>query len=633
MPSAMMRANVCLFNQANFINPLVFRRIMDYKALGFKCGIEIHQELNTRKLFCNCSSALSEKRLVSEVRRKLRAVAGETGIVDLAAQYEFFRDRVFVYHGYEGEFCLVDTDSEPPHPVDPDAMDIALGVAKLLKLNVPDQICVMRKTITDGSAVSGFQRTMLVGTESHDSFLPETGVKVFQLNLEEDACKIEKKEGDITFYSLSRQGIPLVEIGTDATVRDPEHAKEVALEIGTILRSFDVRRGIGTIRQDVNVSIAEGSRVEVKGWQDLRTLPKLVENEVMRQVSLVEIKKELHARGLAQFSMVSIEATDIFKASGNRIIQSSLKSGGHVIALLLPKFAGLLKKELCPGKTFGKELSEYAKAQGTKGMIHTDEDLSRYGLEEEFKALRHKLGASEEDLIIVIAEHEPIASKAVKAVYERALFALEGVPEETRIPNHQDATSSYARPLPGAHRLYPETDTPMIDAASLLPHVKVPELLQDRIARISKTYSLDSQQVRESIREGIDIDSFVKRFPNVEPRVLLSLLVETPKEIKKRYGVAVDPCEHEDVFYKLDRGEITRDAVLEILSELGQGRPVDYSKYSQMDDAALESEIRKIIGENKAAPPNAMVGIVMGKMRGKADGRKIVEMVRKLAHN
>jgi len=173
----------------------------------------------------------------------------------------------------------------------------------------------------------------------------------------------------------------------------------------------------------------------------------------------------------------------------------------------------------------------------------------------------------------------------------------------------------------------------MIDAASLLPHVKVPELLQDRIARISKTYSLDSQQVRESIREGIDIDSFVKRFPNVEPRVLLSLLVETPKEIKKRYGVAVDPCEHEDVFYKLDRGEITRDAVLEILSELGQGRPVDYSKYSQMDDAALESEIRKIIGENKAAPPNAMVGIVMGKMRGKADGRKIVEMVRKLAHN
>ena len=452
---------------------------LDYQKLGFKAGIEIHQELNTKKLFCDCSSSMSEKNLISETERKLRAVAGETGEVDTASAYEQFRDRFFIYHGYENESCLVDLDEEPPHPVDKDAFQITLGVAKLFKLKIPDTICVMRKTVTDGSAITGFQRTMLVGIESASSYIKTSkgNVKITLLNLEEDACKIEKRDKNKVYYSLSRLGIPLLELGTDASIKDPGHAKEVASELGSILRSFNVKRGIGTIRQDVNVSIREGARIEVKGWQDLRKLEKLVENEVLRQYNLLQIKKELNTRKLKKFSKKEKDVTNIFKKTKSKIISDLIKNKGKAYALLLPNFSGLLKKELCPGKTFGKELSEYAKAYGTKGMIHSDENLKKYKLENEFKKLRKSFNAKDNDLILIVAEKKEITEKAIDAVYQRALYCLKGVPEETRIPNHNDATSSYARPLPGANRLYPETDIPNIQVTKkILDSIKLPEL-------------------------------------------------------------------------------------------------------------------------------------------------------------
>ncbi|MBN2423208.1 Glu-tRNA(Gln) amidotransferase subunit GatE [Candidatus Woesearchaeota archaeon] len=605
---------------------------LNYKELGFKCGIEIHQELSTKKLFCECSSSLNEKNQTCEIKRKLRAVAGETGEVDEAAQYEHFRDREFIYHGYENEVCLVDTDSEPPHPVNKDAMNIALGFAKLIKLKVPDTLCVMRKTVTDGSACSGFQRTILIGMESDKSYLPKSKVKVTQLNLEEDACKIEKKQGNYVSYSLSRQGIPLLEIGTDATIKNPQHAKETALEIGTILRSFNVKRGIGTIRQDVNVSIKGGARIEVKGWQDLKTLTKLIENEVLRQFNLIEIKKELEKRGLKKFSKTSREITGIFKKTKNQIISKIIKNKGKVYALLLPNFSGLLKKEVCHGKTFGRELSEYAKAYGTKGMIHTDEDIKKYQLEKEFDNLKKELKAKKNDLILIIAENEKIAEKAIDAVYERALYCLKGIPEETRIPNHENATSSYARPLPGSHRMYPETDVPMVPITKeLLKRVDIPELLTDKIGRLKNEFKVDEHIVKELMKKGIDINVFVKKYKNIDSKIIASSIIEIPKEIKKRYNLEIDILDYVDeVFEKLNNKEISKDAVLEILVELAKGNKVDYSKYKVMDEKELEKEINKIIDSNKGAPLNAMIGIVMKELRGKAPGKKIVEIVRKL---
>ncbi len=605
----------------------------DYDKLGFKCGIEIHQELNTKKLFCSCSSAMAESAEIFTIERKMRSAAGETGDVDAASAYEEFRDRKFVYHGYSNEACLVDTDSEPPHPVDADALDIALGFAKMAKLDVPDVLCVMRKTVTDGSAVSGFQRTILVGLEGKDSFLPQSGVKITQLNLEEDASKIMEKKGNTIHYSLSRLGIPLLEIGTAPTIKDPEHAKETCLEIGMMLRSFDVKRGIGTIRQDVNISIKGGSRTEVKGWQDLKTLPLLVENEVMRQKSLLDIKDELKTRGLKKFDKISRDCTDIFRDSANKIIKKCIDSKGVVLALVLPKFSGLLKQEVCTGKTFGRELSEYAKAYGTKGMIHTDEDLKKYGLEKEFSTLRKDLKAKDDDLIIIIAEKEQIAKKAVDSVYDRVLYCLKGVPEETRIPNHANATSSYARPLPGAHRMYPETDVPLIPVTKkLLDSVVVPELITTKISRLAKKHKIESYKIEELLKLDLDIDELVKTYKNITPQDIAKLLVDIPKEAKKRFDADIDIIAFfPQVLDKINKKEISKDAALEIFVSISKGKPIDYSRYEVMDDEELEKKIKAIIKKNKDAPINALIGLVMKDLRGKAPGKKIVELIKKNA--
>lgn len=607
---------------------------IDYKKLGFKAGIEIHQELNTKKLFCDCSSRLEEKNLKTKVKRKLRAVAGETGKVDKAAEYEQFLDREFIYHGYENEHCLVELDEEPPHEVDKEAFNIALSVGKLLRLDIPDTICVMRKTVSDGSAVSGFQRTMLIGTESKDSFIETSKgkVKIEQLNLEEDASKIIEKKGETVHYSLSRLGIPLLEIGTDPTIQDPEHVKETALKIGSILRSFNVKRGLGTIRQDINISIKKGARVEVKGWQDIRTVEDLVRNEVLRQYSLVKVREELKKRGLKSFRNQQKKATEIFTGTDSKIIRDLIRSGGEVYALLLPKFSGLLKKEICEGKTFGKELSEYAKAYGTKGMIHTDEDLRKYKLEKEFDCLKKEFKTKKDDLILIIAEKKDIAKRAADAVYERALYCLKGVPEETRIPNHHNATTSYARPLPGAHRMYPETDVSLIKVEKkMLDSIELPELLHDKIQRFVEEYKVDKAAAKELIEEVDRFEELVKKYPNIKPKFIAHTTTATLKEIKKRHNKELDFEPHVDlVLEKLNSGKISKEAVFEIQVELAHGNKIDFSKYTLMDDKTLEKEIKKIIGRNKGLPQNAIIGKVMAELRGKAPGKKIVKIIKTL---
>ncbi|MCK4714219.1 MAG: Glu-tRNA(Gln) amidotransferase subunit GatE, partial [Candidatus Aenigmarchaeota archaeon] len=240
----------------------------DYRKLGLKCGIEIHQQLSTRKLFCDCPSSLDGKPK-GEIVRSLRAVAGELGDVDAAALHEVLTGKSFAYQVYPCESCEVELDEEPPHDLNSEALDIAPVVATLLKCDVPDEIHVMRKQVIDGSNTTGFQRTAIVGLDGRIE-TPSGDVGVTNLNLEEDACQILGRKDKTVTYGLNRLCIPLIEIGTTPDIRTPEHAKEVAARIGMILRSTGkVMRGLGTIRQDVNVSVRGGARVEIKGAQDL----------------------------------------------------------------------------------------------------------------------------------------------------------------------------------------------------------------------------------------------------------------------------------------------------------------------------------------------------------------------------
>lgn len=261
---------------------------MDYEKVGFKCGIEIHNRLGTKtKLFCGCAPRFPGGKIESLIKRKMRAVAGEMGQVDTAALYEYLRNRTFFYQCYDKETCLIEADEEPPKSVSREAMEIALQVAKMLKADVPNEIHIMRKTVVDGSNTSGFQRTAIVGLNGTLE-TSQGPVGITNVCLEEESSGIVKQEGSEITYRLDRLGIPLIEVGTAPDIKNPEHAKEVAEKIGMIIRSTGKsQRGIGVTRQDINVSIRDGARVEIKGVQDLDMIGQLIDKEISRQQNLL----------------------------------------------------------------------------------------------------------------------------------------------------------------------------------------------------------------------------------------------------------------------------------------------------------------------------------------------------------
>jgi len=277
----------------NGCGEIVNSNITDYQKMGFKCGLEIHNRLATsHKLFCQCPAHFSKEKPAGMLHRKLRAVAGELGAKDVSAIYEYLRDRNFTYQVFKDVTCLVDTDDEPPHPINKEALEVGLQVAKVLKAEIPDEIHVMRKTVIDGSNTSAFQRTAIIGLNG----ILETSkgkVRITNISVEEESAGIVETKGEEVVYRLDRLGIPLIEIGTAPDVKDPEHAREVAEKLGMIVRSTGKsQRGVGVTRQDVNVSINGGARVEVKGVQELDSIPQVIENEIHRQIELITNKEQ-----------------------------------------------------------------------------------------------------------------------------------------------------------------------------------------------------------------------------------------------------------------------------------------------------------------------------------------------------
>lgn len=265
---------------------------MDYKKIGFKCGLELHVQLEGKKLFCGCPTILRDDPHDVLIKRKLRAVAGEKGEVDVAALQEMLKNKEFVYEGYSNTNCLLEYDEEPPHDLNKNALKVALQVCKLLNCKIVDEIQVMRKIVVDGSNTSSFQRSIYCG---YDGYLESSKgkVRISGVFLEEDAARRVKEDKKSVVYRLDRLGIPLIEIATEPDIKNPEHAKEVAEKIGMILKSTGkTRSGIGTIRQDVNISIKKGARVEIKGFQDLRHMPRTIEYEVKRQLNSKKSVKE-----------------------------------------------------------------------------------------------------------------------------------------------------------------------------------------------------------------------------------------------------------------------------------------------------------------------------------------------------
>lgn len=615
----------------------------DYKALGLKAGLEIHQQLDTgEKLFCGSPTVLRDiKDSNFEFSRYLRPVQSEMGAVDRAALEEVKLTKKFIYKAYDTT-CLVEYDEEPPGELNQEALNYTLLIARMLNMDIVDELYTMRKIVIDGSNTSGFQRTALVATNgSLDSKAGKVGIDV--LCLEEEAAQKIEDRGDSVVYSLDRLGIPLVEIGTAPDIVSPEHAREVAEQIGMILRSTGmVKRGLGTIRQDINISIARGARVEIKGVQALELIETIVEREVERQVNLLGIKRELNEIKASASDKI-IDATSVFKNTSSKVIQKALK-GGVVYAANLPGFAGSVGKEIQSGRRLGTEFSERAKKTGVGGIFHTDE-LPNYGItQDEVEALRKAVDAEEKDCVVMVADAKERARAALEAVIIRAREALEGIPEETRraLP---DGNSAYMRPLPGAARMYPETDVPpVVIAEERIEGIKLPELIEERGARYMKQFSLNEELASQIARSGNF--ALFERIMLEVPKASATSVVRTVETVlyeleKEKAAVNNITEEHLMQLFRLQsEGKIPNEAIADILKTIA-GKPelsieeaartlgigVEKGELEAAIDRLIESRM-DFIREKGLDSVGPLMGVVMKEFRGKVSGQEVSRILK-----
>ncbi len=628
---------------------------IDYEALDLKVGLEIHQQLDTEcKLFCNCPTKLVSEQEVPRVLRSLRATKSELGEVDEAALFEYRRGRFFVYLAPKSSSCLVELDEEPPHPLNREALVIALAIAKALHSRIVDEVHVMRKIVIDGSNTTGFQRTAIIALGGYVD-TPMGRVRIQTIALEEDAARKVEEKGGLVVYNLDRLGIPLIEIATAPDIKSPEQTEVVAKTIGLLMRlTGKVKRGIGTIRQDLNISIKGGTKIEIKGVQKLELLPKIVQYEVQRQLKLLELRDELKRRGVKEEDIASspiMDVTDVFRNTKSSLIQKALRRGEGVYALRLPRFKGLVGMELQPGRRFGTELADYAKQWGgVKGIIHSDE-LPAYGIsDDEVAQVYEKLGADpNRDAFVIVVADSSRAYKALEAVRNRCIQALYGVPKETRAAN-PDGTTHYMRPQPGAARMYPETDIPPIEITpDLLEEAEKlkPPSPEEKLSELMKVWGLGRE-----LAEQLLFSPYLHLFENImkelrgriSPTVVASTLTSTLKSLRSE-GVEVDNLTDEalaDIIRAVAEGKVAKEAIPELIKYLAE------NPSSKVDEAIealglkavsleeVESLVSNIISENievvKARGEKAF-GLIMGRvmsiLRGKVDGKIVADIVRK----
>lgn len=470
----------------------------DYKKLGLKSGLEIHQQLDSHKLFCDCPSLLRSDEPEYEIQRTLNPVIGETGEVDVAVNFEKTKNKNFKYQVYDTN-CLVELDEEPPHSINQEALEIALQISHLLNCKIFPVSQVMRKTVINGSNTSGFQRTGLI---AHDGYVEVSSGKIpiDWVMLEEDSARPVSEEKDLKTYKLDRLGIPLVEITTGPHMKTPEEIKEVAMKIGEILRACKVKRGLGTIRQDVNISIDGSKRVEIKGFQDLKMMTKTINNEISRQIKCI---KE--------------------------------KSCENEVRNALP-----------------------------------------------------------------------------------------------------DGTTEFLRPMPGAARMYPETDVPLLKISKdLINETKknLPKLKSENKSYLDK-FGLNDELVKLILKEDKleDFKTLAKTIDNYQ--LIAKSLTLFQKEIAKKENKSLDEINEilnahvvEAVLEHVDK-KISANDVKIVFQKIVNGESFDEAM--RKSDIDLKSEAEKIVKEKPGLTEGAYMGLIMGKFRGKVSGKDVSDVLKKI---
>lgn len=626
---------------------------IDYNKIGLACGLELHQQLDTGKLFCKCKSKLIKDNTKPDriIKRRLRAVYSEAGEFDKTALNEQKKAKTYVYYFYNSCNCLVEADCQPPIRTNPDALKIAVIISKLTNSQLVDKSIIMRKQVIDGSNVSGFQRTAMISTDGHLDF--DFGkIRIDKILLEEDAARaIERKDTEV-IYSLDRLGIPLIEMVVWHDMHTPKDTQKVALFLGQLFRTTGfVKRGLGSIRQDINVSIADGARIEIKGCQDLQMIPEIIDREILRQINLLELKEELKKRKIKEIRLSEINLTNIFKNTSSKAVKASLENKKEMYGFLIFGFSGLLGKVVQPNRRVGTELSSILKAKTTlKGLFHADE-LPNYGItSEDVKKVKAELKVTDKDsFIIVMCDKKEI--EHVKEVLEERinLFSKE-IPKETRLVNTEGNTE-YQRPLSvGGARMYPETDLlPIVFTEELLTEAKedMPLSVEERKKLYLEKFKISNQLAEKMVLDNfaVTFEKIIKANPELNPTQVAVFLLEDLINLSRDGKIDLENVTNEGLleffsyknFNKIPKSKLVEiylkfnnsDYSLEdIIENLGVLKELDNIDVDKILSEIIEENKEKII-EQKERAKGLLMGRLMSKTRGLLDGKEASELIDK----
>ncbi|MDP2423183.1 MAG: Glu-tRNA(Gln) amidotransferase subunit GatE [Bacteroidales bacterium] len=467
----------------------------DYDRIGFMSGLEVHQQLDTKeKLFCHCPAGIYQKPddFDAEIIRHMRPTLSELGEYDGTALMEFKTRKTIIYRIKSPTACTYEIDDTPPFRINQQALAKAIEISLLCRLNIVGEVHITRKQYLDGSIPTGFQRTAIIGLEGEIPLENKT-IRLMQLSLEEDSCREVSDVGHLRVFRTDRLGMPLIETVTYPDMTNPDEVMEACNYIRFLNRSTGkVRTGTGSGRQDVNVSCRGGTRVEIKGVAHSKWIPKLTHNEAFRQWALLHIREILRQR-LAEPSKWKMEHQQI-NPRHLGITYAPLaqaKSHGHkVVAVNLPLFNGILSHFTQPGKMFADEISERLQVIACiekPHMVHTEELEPQLDIAV-FDRIAELFEVGELDAQLIFWGPDDDIATALETIEERCLMAFEGVPRETR-KSFEDGTTIFERVLPGADRMYPDTDSPPIplddDYIENLHH-NLPDDVRDRYKKLQR---------------------------------------------------------------------------------------------------------------------------------------------------
>ncbi len=621
-----------------------------YQKLGLQCGLEIHQQLLTeKKLFCRCHAVLHKDEPNAVILRHMRPTLSELGEYDGTALMEFKTKKNIIYQLYNDTVCTYEMDDTPPFQLNHQALDIALEIGLLLNYSIVDEIHISRKQYLDGSIPTGFQRTGIVGV---DGWIPykKRKIRLIQLGLEEDACREISDLGHQIIFKTDRLSIPLVEVVTHPDINTPMEAGEVANLIGRLLRSTGkVRRGLGSVRQDVNVSIKGGTRIELKGVSKLQYIAKAVAHEARRQKALLDIRDELRSRGVTEktFQSENKDVTSLLKNSRCKRFKEVLKNKGKIYGIVLRVFAGIFDQPTQIGKTFSDEIAGRVRVIACLDVmpnIVSSTHFKEFGLSaKEIAQLEKLFDVKPTDTIVLVWGGEDDVKTAIKEIKIRVVEATIGVPSETR-QVFTDGTNDFERILPGPNRMYPDTDTPPtpISEESLECIEKfLPERIWDCEKRLEKLGLPKSLIKSLSISRNLKVfDKIVKRL-DVAP-VLVAVTLEEKLKWLRRRGKDVDlisDVKLYNLFEMLSENKFSKEAIPTILEFLADNpdktvneaiveldiKPMSLKELQTVvDDVLVQySNLKKI-----NHPFKIIMGEVMKTARNRIDGKLVNEIVK-----